>query len=201
MTFIWMTVMPSYSPLPNNLRVICVLFPLCSTSQTEDGERQQPPAKRKRVYPDTDKASLTQKVSVFLSYVVVGVLIFYHSLFSSPQHHLQSLQPRVPSAPPFVDPVTIIICTPIDFSINSQAPIFRIPIPEYPCYDDADEFITNFCLAIENSENGAFQPCNLVICASHYCCKVWHLQDPAGFECMYSLTTSPKDAGTHSWSP
>ena len=167
-----MTVMPSCLPLLNNLRVICVSFLPCSASQTEDGEYQPPPAKRQRVYSDADKASLTQKVSLFLLYVTVGVLIFYHSLFPSPHHRLQSLQPRVPSAPPFVDSVTIIISTPIDFSINSQAPIFKIPIPEYPCYDEAEEFITNFPLAIENSEKGVFQACNdLVICASHYCCK------------------------------
>jgi len=104
----------------------------------DDGDAQLPaPAQQPEgdlcLVSGADKASLTQKVSLFLSYVTVGVLIFYHSLFSSPHHHLQSLQPRVPSAPPFVDSVTIIISTPIDFSINSQAPIFKIPIPEYPC--------------------------------------------------------------------
>jgi len=182
-----MTVMPSYLPLLNNLRVICVSFLPRSASQTEDEEYQPPPAKRQRV----DKASLTQKVSVFLSYVIVGMLIFYHSLFSSPQHHLQSLQPRVPSAPPFVDPVTIIISTPIDFSINSQAPIFKIPIPEYSCYDDADDFITNFPLAIENSGKGAFQACNdLATCASHHCCK-------SGISYKTWLETSTRVDHTH----
>jgi len=48
---------------------------VCSASQTEDEEYQPPPAKRQRVYSDADKASLTQKVSVFLSYVIDADLL------------------------------------------------------------------------------------------------------------------------------
>ena len=70
-------------------------------------------------------------VSVFLSCAVVGALIFCHSPFSSPQHHLQPLLPRVlcfPSTPSFVDPVAVIISTPMDSSTSSHLS----SKPQYP---------------------------------------------------------------------
>ena len=75
--------------------------------------------------------------------------------------------------------------TPIDFPISLQAPIFKIPTPESPHYNNADEPITDFCLIIENSEKVSFQTCNdLVMCA--LCddsgpLQVLHRQDPSQF--------------------
>jgi len=76
MTFIWMTVIPSYLSLLNNLRVICVSFLPRSASQTEDEEYQPFPAKWQRVVGIQMQIRhlLTQKESVFLSYVIVGML-------------------------------------------------------------------------------------------------------------------------------
>jgi len=141
----------------------------------DDGDAQLPaPAQQPEgdlcLVSGADKASLTQKVSLFLSYVTVGVLIFYHSLFSSPHHHLQSLQPESPQRH-HLSTLSQLLSL-----LQSIFPSTRKLLFSKSQYQnilvDTDEFITNFPLAIENSEKGVFQACNdLVICASHYCCK------------------------------
>jgi len=51
-----------------------------------------------------------------------------------------------------------------DRFVRQLAPIPKIPIAENSYYHNADEFITNSCLIIENSEKVALQTCNDLIC-------------------------------------
>ena len=72
---------------------LSVFLPPRPGSQAKDGEHKPPLAKQQKVHSDTDKAYLSQNVSVFLLCAVVDALIFCHSPLSNPQHHLQLLLP------------------------------------------------------------------------------------------------------------
>jgi len=69
---------------------LSVFFPPRPGSQAKDGEHKPPLSKQQKVHSDTDKAYLSQNVSVFLLCAVVDALIFCHSPLS---HHLQPLLP------------------------------------------------------------------------------------------------------------
>jgi len=63
----------------------------------------------------------------------------------------------------------------MDSPTSSQAPILKIPIPEYPCYDNPDEFISNFCLLLrivdgvllKHAMTWLYPPHNI----THYYCR------------------------------
>jgi len=57
---------------------------------------------------------------------------------------------------------------------RSQTPILKILIPGNPRYNNADEFITDFCLIVENNKKVPFKHaatwlCVLHVITQHYC--------------------------------